>query len=212
MLNLFLIIVLLITIAWLKVRKITRCFFFFTMVEINVILSIFFFCLFSFFDIIVFNEEILLALCFLSFLFYCFNTLSESVALSFETRAAKFEEDLLSTFDSSKNVLISDFNTSLKQQNFVNKFSILMTSLLHYLTVCSTFLEYKSSWIYHQACISKLNELTIANRNFVTFFQKACVVQLLYSLILKKSNNDLTFLMTSSKTTKKLSELKNLSF
>jgi hypothetical protein len=93
----------------------------------------------------------------------------------------------------------------------VGKFSILMTSLIHYLSVCVGFLQYKSSWVYYQVCIAKLNELTLSNRNFITFFQQACVVQLLYSLILTKSNNDLTFLTPSSKSTKKLTQLKYLS-
>ena len=97
------------------------------------------------FDILVFNEEILLALCFLSFLFYCFNTLSESVAESFESRASKFESELLFTFSSSKNILITDFNVSLKMQNFISKFSILMISLVNYFNVCVDFLQYKSS-------------------------------------------------------------------
>ena len=59
-------------------------------------------------------------------------------------------------------------------------------------------------------CITKLNELTITNRNFISFFQKSAIVQLLYSLILKKSNNDLTFLSTTAKSISKFSELKNL--
>jgi hypothetical protein len=180
------------------------------MVEINVILSLFFFVVLSFFDFIVFNEEILLTLCFLSFLFYCFNTLSESISSSFEARAAKFEDDLLSTFASSKNILVADFNTHLKMQNFVNKFSILMTSLIHYLSVCVDSLESKSASIYFQTSLTKLNELALANRNFISVFQKACVTQLLYSLILKKSTNDLTFLTSTVKTPKKLAELKNI--
>jgi hypothetical protein len=86
-----------------------------------------------------------------------------------------------------------------------------MTSLVSYLSACKTFLGYKSSWIYYQACLAKLNELSISNKNFISFFQKACVTQLLYSLILKKSNNDLTFLMVGSTAGNKLVELKNLS-
>jgi hypothetical protein len=115
------------------------------MVEINVVFSLFFFVLFSFFDIIVFNEEILLTLCFLSFLFYCFNTLSESVASSFEARAAKFEDDLLGSFNIGKNVLISEFNTSIKLQNIADKFSILIAGIVYFLAVCNIFLSYKSS-------------------------------------------------------------------
>ena len=115
------------------------------MFEINIILSLFFFILFSFFDFIVFNEEILLTLCFLAFIFFCFSTLSETVFLIFETRALKFEEELLTTFNSSKNLLVSEFNTNLMLQFFINKFTILMVSLIHYLNVCKILLEFKSS-------------------------------------------------------------------
>jgi type IV secretory pathway TrbL component len=96
-------------------------------------------------DFIVFIEEILLTLGCLSFIFFCFNSLSESIFDIFESRAAKFEEDLLITFGSSKTALISDFNASLKLQFFINKFAILMTSLVSYLSACKTFLGYKSS-------------------------------------------------------------------
>jgi len=113
------------------------------MVELNIIITIFLLCLLSFFDFIVFNEEILLTLCFLSFLFYCFNTLSESVFSSFESRAAKFEEDLLLSFSVTKSALIEDFNTHLKLKSFVDQFTILMLSLSSFLSNCLVFLEYK---------------------------------------------------------------------
>ena len=176
----------------------------------NMAIMLFLFCLFSFFDFIVFNEEILLALCFLSFLFYCFNTLSESVFSTFEQRAAKFEEDLLFNFTNSKNLLFADFVSNLKLQNFLTKFSILMVCLMHFLDSCFTILNWKASWICFQSIIGKLNELNKINRNFVELFQKGCVIQLLYSLILKKTKNDLSFLTISSKTTLKLVELKKL--
>jgi hypothetical protein len=181
------------------------------MVELHIIFTIFLLCLLSFFDIIVFNEEILLTLCFLSFLFYCFNTLSDSVASSFESRAAKFEQDLLFSFSATKSSLTNDFSTHLKLQSFIDQFTILMLSLSSFLSQCLIFLEYKPTWIYHQACISKFNELILASKSFTVLFQKACVVQLLYSLILKKSTNDLTFLSTNIKSTKKFAELKKMS-
>ena len=115
------------------------------MVEINVIVGIFLFCLLSFVDFIVFNEEILLTLCFLSFIFFCFNTLSESIASSFEARALKFEEDLLINFNNSKDLLISDFYANIKLQFFINKFAILLTGLIHYLSICQVSLENKST-------------------------------------------------------------------
>jgi hypothetical protein len=78
------------------------------------ILPLFFFCLLSFFDFIVFNEEILLALCFLAFIFYCFNTLSDSVFNSFEDRASKFESDLVISYNSSKTALANNFQNFFK--------------------------------------------------------------------------------------------------
>jgi hypothetical protein len=87
---------------------------------------------------------------------------------------------------------------------------ILMHAVSHFLSHSLIFLEYKPTWIYYQACLSKLNELVLFNKNFINSFQKACVVQLLYSLILKKSTNDLTFLKSNLKATKKFVELKNL--
>jgi len=113
------------------------------MIELHIILSIFLLSLLSFFDFIIFNEEILLTLCFLSFLFYCFNTLSESIFSSFESRASKFEEDLLLSFSVSKATLINDFNTHLKLQSFIDQFNILMHSIMYFLSQSLTFLEYK---------------------------------------------------------------------
>jgi hypothetical protein len=177
---------------------------------LNIIVTIFFLCFLSIFDIIVFNEEILLTLCFLSFLFYCFNTLSDSIFSSFESRAAKFEQDLLFSFSISKSSLTNDFEAFLKMKSFSNQFVILMLSLTNFLSQCLVFLEFKPSWVYHQTCIAKLNELIILNKSFVTSFQKGCVVQLLYSLILKKSTNDLTSLISKSVVKIKSSELKLL--
>ena len=108
-------------------------FFILLMVELHIILAIFLVSILSFFDFIVFNEEILLALCFLSFLFYCFNTLSESVFSSFESRALKFEQDLLLSFNVSKLSLITEFNSYLKLRSFIVQFIILMASLLKFL-------------------------------------------------------------------------------
>jgi hypothetical protein len=99
--------------------------------------------LLSFFEIIIFNEEILLTLCFLSFLFYAFNSLSDSVFSSFEQRASKFEQDLLFSFTVSKSALISDFSSYLKLRMFMDQITILMLSLLNFLSKSVTALAYK---------------------------------------------------------------------
>jgi hypothetical protein len=181
------------------------------MFELHIIISMFLFTLLSALDFIVFNEEILLTLCFLSFLFYCFNTLSESVSSSFEARAIKFEQDLLLSFGVTKVTLTNEFNAHIKLIAFVTQFTILLSSLLNFLSKCSVYLQYKPSFIYFQLCLSKFNELVLSNKKFIVSVQKACIVQLLYSLILKKSTNDLTFLTYKQASDKKLCELKFLS-
>jgi len=182
----------------------------FLIVELHIILTIFFLCLFSAFDIIVFNEEILLTLCFLAFLFYCFNSLSDSVFASFETRASKFEQDLLLSFSVSKQTLIQEFNAFFKLKSFIAQFNILIACLLYFFKNCVVALNTRPTWFFFQACISKLSEFVLVTKNFSAIYQKACVVQLLYSLILKKPVNDLTFLSKTVVTTKKLSGLKFL--
>jgi hypothetical protein len=179
------------------------------MVEAHIILAIFFLSLFSMFDIIVFNEEILLTLCFLSFLFYCFNTLSDSIFSSFEDRASKFEQDLLISFGVSKDFLMQEFSTFSKLKSFVGQFNILMACLTHFLSSCLVFLSTKPSSVYFQACIAKLGEFFLVTKKFASLFQKSCVTQLLYSLILKKSSNDLAFLTKTAMPISKLSGLKS---
>jgi len=51
--------------------------------------------LLSFLEIIVFNEEVLLALCFISFVLFAYNFLNVTVFTIFLDRANKFETDLL---------------------------------------------------------------------------------------------------------------------
>ena len=113
------------------------------MVQFYIILTIFTLSLLSFFEIIVFNEEILLTLCFLCFLFYVFNTLSDSIFSSFEQRASKFEDDLLSSFTVSKSALISDFSSYIKLRMYMDQITILMLSLLNFLSKSITLLAYK---------------------------------------------------------------------
>jgi hypothetical protein len=134
--------------------------------------------------------------------------LSDSIFDSFESRAAKFEQDLLFSFNISKLSLTSDFDSFLKMKSFSNQFVILMLSLTNFLSQCVVFLEYKPTWVYYQTSVAKFNELLVLNKSFVTSFQKACVVQLLYSLVLKKSTNDLTSLINKSIVKTNFTELK----
>lgn len=50
---------------------------------------------FSFCEILVFNEEVLLALCFLVFIFYAYSTMGQSIQQSFDEIGSRFETSLL---------------------------------------------------------------------------------------------------------------------
>jgi hypothetical protein len=146
-------------------------------------------------------------------LFFCFNTLSSFVFSSFEDRAAKFEQDLLFSFSTSKISLINNFNVYLKLQQFVDQFTILVSCLLNFLSQCLIFLEYKPSFVYYQAGSAKFNELVLSAQNFVNVFQKACVVQLLYSLIANKyTHGTWTYVTSVVKPATYSAGLKSLSF
>jgi hypothetical protein len=180
------------------------------MVDIIIVVAICIASLLSFLDFIVFNEEILLALCFISFLFYCFNTLSDTIFQGFESRAAKFEQDLLSSFDGSKQAIISEFDNNSKSIQFVGQFTILLTCLSHLIEQCLAFMGYKPNWYYFQISLTKLNELVVSNLELVEQLNKSYVIRLLYSLLLNKAQNNLV-LISPALNQPKSGELKNLS-
>ena len=95
---------------------------------------------------------------------------------------------------------------------FTDQFTILMSSLLKFLSQSLIILEFKPHWLYFQVCMTKLNELVLLSKSYINSFQKACVVNLLYSQILKKSTNDLAFLTKKVKIANKLVVLKQLTF
>ena len=162
-------------------------------------------------EFIVFNEEILLALCFFSFVFFSFNSFSDSVFTSLSERASKFESDFLVSFSVKKKSLKSDFQTFFSSHGFQTKFNILLTSVLVYLTFSkkTSFLKYSSS--VYATSFAKLTELTLINNKLVSAFQKKCVVKLLYPLIFKSTKTELVSFSVSSKVSNSRSVLKLLS-
>jgi len=67
----------------------------------------------SFLEIIVFNEEVLLALCFISFTLFAYNQLGSTISDIFADRASKFEADLIVVFEAKYNSLTELANDSL---------------------------------------------------------------------------------------------------
>lgn len=167
------------------------------MFDIFFIVFLFIFTALCLVEFIVFNEEILLALCFFSFIFYCFNTLSESVFNSFEDRASKFESDLLVSFASNKNVLINNFQSFFMLRGFNVKFKILLTTVVFYFKQFTLYSIHKFSSSVFSFSSSKLTELALTDQKLIATFQKNCIVTLLYPLILNTTKTNSIRLVSS---------------
>jgi len=153
-------------------------------------------------EFIVFNEEVLLALCFFSFVFFSYNTFSESLFSTFTARANKFESDFLISFSTKKKVSVAKFQTFFFTRGFQSKFQILLCSILVFLTFSKKDLLLNQVNLINSASLAKLSDLILINNKLTASFQKNCVDQLLYPLIFssKKSMSlpSKTVLKTSS--------------
>jgi hypothetical protein len=189
------------------------------MLDIYFIASILVFSILCFLEFIVFNEEILLALCFFCFIFFSFNTMGDSIFDTFQSRALKFEADLLLSFDISKQTILAKFSNLLSSRGFVSKFKVLSICVSAYLSVFTKYSASKLSEGFYSACFFKLAELSIFETKLIASFQKKCVSLLLYPLIFQTSQNSKLFIANLALTTKqsssfstKVTILKNLSF
>ena len=176
------------------------------MFSIYYIAFIIFYALACSVEFIVFNEEILLAICFFSFVFFSYNTFSDSVFNSLEARATKFESDFLVTFASKREASVINFKKLFSTRGFQSKFQILLSSILTYLTFTQSSLLLSKISLIKSNSLSKLTELMLINGRLISIFQKACINQVLYPLIFKSKKNVMiansTVLSGNSLTTK----------
>jgi hypothetical protein len=122
-------------------------------------------------EFIIFNEEILLAICFFSFVFFCYNTFSESLFSSLEARASKFEADFLVSFASKKEASVVNFKKLFFTRGYQAKFQILLTSILTFLTFSQLSLLLGKVASVQTSSLAKLTELMLINNRCYTCFQ-----------------------------------------
>jgi len=166
------------------------------MFDIFFILSFFSFSVFCFFEIVVFDEEILLALCFFSFVFFMFNSIGASVFENLTSRAVKFESDLLQSFSSEKTNIQQNFNNFMLSLNFTAKFSVLFSLLSFFLSFFSKNLNFKLESSLFSHSVSQLTVMSLTEKKLVSFLQKKSVSILLYPLIFKTSKKNVKSLVT----------------
>jgi hypothetical protein len=178
--------------------------------------SLFVFSILCFLEVIVFNEEILLAMCFFSFIFFAFNSLGDSIYESFQSRALKFENDLLLSYTFSKASVSEQFSALLLSRGFVSKLKVLTQCFSTFFSVFSKHLSFQRVSIVLNICLNKLSELSAFEAKLYLSSQKKCVSLLLYPLIFKTTSNNIAFLTNlpknvSSPFNNNVSILKNIS-
>lgn len=164
------------------------------MFDIFFIISLFLFSALCFVEFLVFNEETLLALCFFSFIFFSFNSLGDSVVDTFQSRALKFESDLLLSFNLTKQSLIKSFDNYFFSRGFGSKFKILSISVNNYLELSAKFSLFKLTRLFYITCSSKLQELSVFENKLFVSFQNKSVSLLLYPLIFQTAKTNISLL------------------
>ena len=84
--------------------------------------------IFSFTEILVFNEEVLLALCFIAFVFFAYSKLNNTISSFFKDNALKLENELLYSLVLKSEKIIIQFNDSYHSRKLQNS-NLLLESL-----------------------------------------------------------------------------------
>ena len=159
------------------------------MFDLYFIVFLFIFSVSCFFEFIVFNEEVLLTLCFLSFIFFIFNNLSASISETFLSRATQFENDLFVSFKAKQQRILSTFISTLTSKDSFLKLQIVENSILFFLTTYAISCKTKLLIALNETTLAKISELSIFEKLSIENTQKHCVRALLYPLIFKTSKS-----------------------
>jgi hypothetical protein len=185
------------------------------MFDIFFLVSLAIFSLLCFLEVLIFNEEVLLALCFFSFIFFSFNSLGDSVLDIFQSRAVKFESDLLLSFNLTKQSVVKLFDNYFLSRGFSSKFKVLSLTVSNYLSFSAKYSSFKFTRLFYSVSLAKLSELVAFEMKLVSAFQKKGISLLLYPLIFQtvKSNTSLLDSLNVTPSTFKanVSVLKSLS-
>jgi len=168
------------------------------MFDIFFIVSLALFSILCFFEVLIFNEEVLLALCFFCFIFFSFNSLGDSVVDIFQSRALKFESDLLLSFNLTKQSVVKLFDNYFISRGFSSKFKILSITVSNYLGLSAKYSSFKFTRLFYSISLAKLSELVAFEAKLVSAFQKKGISLLLYPLIFQTAKSNVSLLANLS--------------
>ena len=143
--------------------------------------------LFCSLEIVVFNEEILLALCFFSFVFFAYNTLADTVTNIFNERAKKFESEFLISFDLKKNLIMTNFNSNCQNQSVVHSIKCLLIASVINMQLTNKLIVKNMITSVKTTNSLKLAEFSLLNNKILNEYKFNCISKILYPLIFKTS-------------------------
>lgn len=168
------------------------------MFDIYFLISLIIFSVLCFLELIVFNEEILLALCFFSFIFFSFNALGDNIFNTFQSRAEKFEAELLISFEASEEILQTKFNSFTSSQDFGPKHKAFTSCVANCSNVLISYYSYNGFITNYTTSVTKLLELPVFELKLKTDFHEKCVSLLLYPLIFQTPKKNITLLANAA--------------
>lgn len=139
----------------------------------------------SFTEIIIFNEEVLLAFCFIAFVFFVYSYLSDTVFAIFDDRAKKFEGDIVFAFESKYNSVKSYANDLIVSKNILNSLMLFQVFLSRFTSSSSKSTAATHSSAFLSLTEQKLADIVIAEQKFKMFAKKSNSQSLLFSVIFK---------------------------
>ena len=137
----------------------------------------------GFFEFIVFNEEVLLALCFISFVFFAYSYLGETIFSIFDDRAKKFESDILVVFG-AKHITITSYASDLLLSKMIfSRLSLFEAFTRQYNVFVFEGMKGSRNSMLLSATISKFNEIVLTERKLKTALQKTNIQSAVYPFI-----------------------------
>ena len=128
--------------------------------------------IFSFTEILVFNEEVLLALCFIAFAFFAYSKLNNTISSFFKDNALKLENELLYSLVLKSEKIIIQFNDSSHSRKLQNS-NLLLESLALF-SISSFINNFFSNFI--NISLSKIHnsfkDISLLNENSIISTQR----------------------------------------
>jgi hypothetical protein len=116
----------------------------------------------------------------------------------FQSRADKFEVDLLSSFAVSKQTVLKLFDSFFASRGFSSKFKIVSIITSNFVSLAVSYSSFKLTRVFYLTSLAKLSELVVFESKLITAFQKKGISLLLYPLIFQTAKNNLSLLSSLS--------------